>query len=375
MPFNFYQLSRWILSCLFCWLIIVSPVFGAEMEAEEEIFKAKVIEVLEQADWQRADGSWARRQTLKLQGREGLWQGQEIVFDGQDDVLTANEYKSGDMVLVHRSLGLDGESDFYVIGFHRATRLYWLAALFALSVILVGRLKGVRSLLVLLLTFLVILKFIIPKILAGADPLLVSIVGALFILMLAVYITEGFKKTSTIAVVAILFTLMVAGLFSAWFAALARLSGFASEEAAYLIGLAGGGLNVKGLLLAGIIIGTLGVLDDVVISQVALVQELKNANPHLSKVKIYHLAMRVGVSHLSSMVNTLFLAYAGVSLPLLILFSIKQPPFLTFNQVLNNELVATEIVRTLAGSTALVLAVPIATFLAAHFIKHANQKA
>jgi uncharacterized membrane protein len=152
------------------------------------------------------------------------------------------------------------------------------------------------------------------------------------------------------------------------------LTGFASEESAYLVGLAGGNINIKGLLLSGIIIGALGVLDDVIISQVVLVKELKISNPNLTKNQIYKQAMRVGVSHLSSMVNTLFLAYTGASLPLLILFSVKQEPFLTFNQVIDNEMMATEIVRTLTGSIGLILAVPIATFLAVNFINKESLK-
>ncbi|MFH2231842.1 MAG: YibE/F family protein, partial [Patescibacteria group bacterium] len=218
-------------------------------------------------------------------------------------------------------------------------------------------------------TFFIILKFIIPEILDGGNPLLISIIGSLFILVLSIYITEGIKKSSTIAIISVLISLVVTGVISVWFTTLTKLTGFASDEAMYLVGLAGGNVNIKGLLLAGIIIGALGVLDDVVVSQVSLVKELKEANPKLPKRLVYSQAMRVGISHLSSMVNTLFLAYAGAALPLLILFSIKEPPFFSFHQVINNEIIATEIVRSLTGSIGLVLAVPIATLLAVHFVK------
>ncbi len=339
-------------------------------EQNEEIFKARVVEIVEQKNVPRDDGSISIQQKLKLKGLEGNWKDKEIIFDGTEfDVLSANEYKVGEKILVNFSIGPEGEKNFYAIGYSRTTPIYWLAFLFALIVIAIGRLKGFRALIVLLLTFLIILKFIIPKILAGSDPLLVAIIGSFFILILSVYITEGFKRTSTIAVFSILLSLIITGLLSVWFSTITKLTGFASEEAMYLVGLAGGNINIKGLLLAGIIIGALGVLDDVIISQVALVKELKISNPELTKSQIYNQAMRVGISHLSSMVNTLFLAYAGASLPLLILFSVKQPPFLTFNQVIDNEMMATEIVRTFTGSIGLVLAVPIATFLAVQFIK------
>jgi len=360
-----------ILLIIFCLLFLPMVLFAQDNleQKDEEIFKAKVTEVLEQKSSTREDGSTSIQQKLKLKGLEGDWKNKEIIFDGTEfDVLSAGEYAVSDKVLVNYSPGPEGEDNFYVIGYSRTGSIYWLAFLFALIVIAIGRFKGFRALVVLLITFLIILKFIIPKILAGSEPLFVSIVGSLFILILAIYITEGFKKTATVAIFSVLIALVITGLLSVWFTAITKLTGFASEETMFLIGLAGGSINIKGLLLAGIIIGALGVLDDVVISQVALVQELKISNPELSKYQLYKQAMRVGVSHLSSMVNTLFLAYAGASLPLLILFSLKQPPFLTFNQVLDNEMIATEIVRTLTGSIGLILAVPIATFLAVQFI-------
>ena len=128
-------------------------------------------------------------------------------------------------------------------------------------------------------------------------------------------------------------------------------------------------INFKGLLLAGIIISTLGVLDDVIISQIVSVEQIKKINSNLSKKDVYKKAMKIGVSHMSSMINTLFLVYAGASLPLLLLFTINEPPFLTFNQIINNEIIAIEIVRTLAGSIGLVLSIPITTFLASWFLK------
>jgi uncharacterized membrane protein len=361
-----------ILLLVSSFFILLPTVLFAQdnQKPKEEIFKARVIEIIEQKNVTHDDGSVSIQQKLKLKGLEGKWKNKEIIFDGTEfDVLSASEYKVGDKVLVNYSPGPGGEENFYVVGFSRTSPIYWLAFLFALVVIAIGRLKGFRALIVLLLTFLIILKFIIPKILSGSDPLLIGIIGSFFILILAIYITEGFKQTSTIAIFSILISLIITGLLSVWFSAITKLTGFASEESTYLVGLAGGNINIKGLLLAGIIIGALGVLDDVIISQVALVEELKMSNPELTKSQIYRQAMRVGISHLSAAINTLFLAYAGASLPLLILFSVKQPPFLTFSQVIDNEMIATEIVRTFTGCIGLILAIPISTFLAVQFIK------
>ena len=336
----------------------------------DEIFKAQVTQILGQNNKTATDGLNFIQQKLKLNGLEGRWMNREIIFDGtQYQVISSPKYNVGDKVLVNASPKEDGQYNFYVIGFVRQTPLYWLAAIFALVVIMVGRLKGLRALIVLLLSFVIILKFIVPKILAGSNPLWISILGSLFILILAIYITEGLKRNSTIAIFSIFISLVITGVLSVWAVTITKLTGYAGEESMFLNGLAGGHINLKGLLLAGIIIGALGILDDVVISQVALIQELKSSNPQLPKKQIYAQGMKVGISHLSSMVNTLFLAYAGVALPLLILFSIKQAPFLTFNQIINNEIIATEIVRTLSGSIGLVLAVPIANLLATYFVK------
>ena len=174
-------------------------------EQNEEIFKARVVEIVEQKNTVRDDGSISIQQKIKLKGLERNWKDKEILFDGTEfDVLSASEYKIGDKVLVNYSVGPEGEENFYVIGFSRTSPIYWLAFLFALIVIAIGRLKGFRSLIVLLLTFLIILKFIIPNILTGSNPLLIAIIGSLFILILSVYITEGLKSTSTIAIFSIL---------------------------------------------------------------------------------------------------------------------------------------------------------------------------
>jgi len=361
-----YFFTIFITCLLFCPILVHSQETGV---VEEEIFEARVIEVIEQNVVTSEDESSVIQQKLKLTGLSGSWENKEFVFDGtQYEVISASAYQVGDKVMVSYSPDMQGNDVFYVTDYVRQGTIYWLALLFAVAVIAVGRLKGARALVVLVLTFLIILGFIIPRILAGNNPLFISIIGSLFILILAIYITEGFKRTSTIAVVSIFISLIITGFLSVWFTALTKLTGFASDEAIYLMGLTSGDINVQGLLLAGIIIGALGVLDDVVISQVTLVRELKQANPQLSTKQLYGKAMKVGVSHMSAMVNTLFLAYAGAALPLLILFSVKEPPFLTLGQVLNNEMIATEIVRTITGSIGLVLAIPIATLLAVRFI-------
>jgi len=363
----------------FLFLFLLIPVFVQAEVIEPEFeqtqtFKAEVLEIIKEQVQERENSSWSVKQLIRLRGLSDGWEDKEVVFDGTEhDVLSAAQYQVGDKVIVNRSLGVDGEENFYIIDYARGRSLLWLLIIFSLLVILVGHWKGLRALVVLGLTFFIILKFIIPQILVGTNPVWVTIIGSVFILLFALYITEGFNKYSHIAIVSILISLVITGLCSSWFTGLAKLSGFASDEVMFLLSSSYGFIDVHGLLLAAIIIGTLGVLDDVVISQVMTVKQLKQASVNLNRLELYKRSMKVGVSHLSSMVNTLFLAYAGAALPLLLLFGIKEPPFIKFSQIISQEIIATEIVRTLAGSVGLILAVPIATLLAVAFIKKSTN--
>jgi uncharacterized membrane protein len=355
--------------------IFPSLTLAQDSMGDEEIFKAKVIEILDEEIKERENGTEAVRQKLKLEGLDGSLKDKEFIFEeGEFDILSTVRYNVGDKVIVNKSFNFEGQEVFYITDRVRSNSLIWLGLLFALAVIAIGRFKGLRALVVLFLTFLIILKFIIPQILLGNNPILISIIGSLFILIIAIYITEGFKTVSHVSIFAILISLLITGALSVLFTELAKISGFVSEDIMFLMSSSFGAVDLKGLLLAGIIIGSLGVLDDVVIAQVITVEQLKKVNPNLSRKDAYKKAMKVGVSHLSSMINTLFLAYAGVSLPLLLLFNINEPPFLGFSQIINNEMVAIEIVRALTGSIGLVLAIPIATILAVNFIKKKELK-
>ena len=346
-------------------LAALEESFGGEVS-----FHARVEKIIETEEMVRDDGVIIIKQKLSLRGLDDPYENQEIIYNGLDmELMSSSEYHVGDRVVVVTSPGLASEPIYYITGYVRTRALLALTIIFVLSVLVIARFKGFRALLVLVLTAVVILMFVAPKILSGGNPLVIGIVGSTLILVATIYITEGFKRTSTIAVVAIWLSLLVTGFMAAGFTALSKLTGFATEEAVYLLQFGDGQLDMRGILLVGIILGTLGVLDDVVISQVMIIKELKRSNPELTFSELFFRGMNVGVSHLSSMVNTLFLAYAGAALPLLILFSVKQEPFLSVSQVINNEVIATEIVRTLVGSLGLILAVPLATFLAAKFIK------
>ncbi len=217
-----------------------------------------------------------------------------------------------------------------------------------------------------IISFIIIFQFIIPQILYGNNPIVIAVLGSFFIIPITFYLSHGFNKKTTVAVVSTIIALVFTGVFAQIFVALTNLTGFGSEEAAFVQTLVPGMINMKGLLLAGIIIGVSGILDDVTISQSALIEQLFQTDQKLTAKELYSKGMNVGRDHIASLVNTLILIYAGASLPLLILFVNNPHPI---SEIINYEFIASEIVRTLVGSIGLILAVPISTLLAVFVYK------
>ncbi|MFI9767662.1 YibE/F family protein [Streptomyces sp. NPDC052415] len=236
-----------------------------------------------------------------------------------------------------------------------------LAGLFALAVVVVGRLRGVMALIALAISFLVLTLFILPAILQGSNPLVVAVVGSSAIMLIALYMCHGLSARTSVAVLGTLISLLLIGVLGSVFIDWAALTGNTDDNTGLIHGLYPE-IDMSGLLLAGIIIGSLGVLDDVTVTQTSAVWELHEANPTMGWRGLYRAGIRIGRDHIASVVNTLVLAYAGAALPLLLLFSIAQS---SVGSVANSELVAEEIVRTLVGSIGLVASVPVTTALAA----------
>ncbi|MEV8307727.1 YibE/F family protein [Streptomyces flavidovirens] len=236
-----------------------------------------------------------------------------------------------------------------------------LAGIFALAVIVVGRMKGLMALIALAVSFAILTLFILPAILQGSNPLVVAVVGASAIMLIALYACHGLTARTSVAVVGTLISLLLIGLLGSLFIGWAFLSGNTDDNTGLIHGLYPD-IDMSGLLLAGVIIGSLGVLDDVTVTQTSAVWELHQADPSMGPRALYRAGIRIGRDHIASVVNTLVLAYAGAALPLLLLFSIAQS---SVGTVANSELVAEEIVRTLVGSIGLVASVPVTTALAA----------
>ena len=266
-----------------------------------------------------------------------------------------------DIVLAYSGGDPSDPGSYQVVDFQRSGALAWLAVLFAGAVLLLARLRGLLALGALVLSFVVLLGFVLPAILDGRDPLAVAVTGSGLIMFAVLYLTHGFSARTSTAVLGTLVSLALIGVLGTAFSAAARLTGI-DDQTATLIASLDTGVDARGLLLAGVVIGALGVLDDVTVTQTSAVWELHRADPSMSTAGLFAAAMRIGRDHVASAVNTLVLAYAGASLPLMLLFSLSGQGL---GDVLTTQSVATEVVRTLVGSIGLVASVPITTALAA----------
>lgn len=273
----------------------------------------------------------------------------------------SRQLHEGQKVVVAYEPSAPKDLQYSVTDINRRLPLALLAGIFALAVVVVGRLRGLMALVSLAISFLLLNFFILPAILQGSNPLLVAVIGSSAIMLIALYLCHGLSARTSVAVLGTLISLLLIGVLGSLFIGWAALTGNTDDNTGLIHGLYPS-IDMSGLLLAGVIIGSLGVLDDVTVTQTSAVWELHEANPTMGWRGLYRAGIRIGRDHIASVVNTLVLAYAGAALPLLLLFSIAQSGVGT---VANSELVAEEIVRTLVGSIGLVASVPVTTALAA----------
>src|SRR5215211_2811939 len=326
-------------------------------QADSTRFVSATLTGVDRLDCEEADpgvpGSICIKVTARLAG------GRQVSFDTTDP--TGGLFRAGQRVslAVAEQPGLP--PSYLIQDLERGRPMLVLVALFVGAVVAFGRWQGIRSLVGLGLSFVVIVGFVVPAILRGHSPVAVAVTGAMAIMLVSLYLSHGTGPKTTAAVVGTALALGLTAALSIVFVAATSLTGLASEEAQFA-SFAVGGLSLRGLLLAGIIIGGLGVLDDVTMSQASLVTELHQANPAAGFATLVGSALRVGRDHIAATVNTLFLAYAGAALPLLILFVTGQD---SLGTVATTEIVAVEVVRALCGSVGLIAAVPLTTVLAA----------
>jgi uncharacterized membrane protein len=328
-----------------------------------EVYDAEVVRIEEQP----CEGTTRRDEVTCDRVEFELTQGPD---DGETTTIefpestTTPDLAVGDHVVL--SYNPDAESGFEYQYSDRQRRpvLLWLAVLFAAAVIALGRLKGLAALAGLGASLVVIIVFMLPAMLDGQSPVLVAVFGGSAIAYLALYLAHGVRSMTTVALLGTLASLALAVALASLFTELAQISGLASEEAV-LVSISSE-IDLTGLVLAGMVVGALGALDDVTVTQASAVAELRAADPHMSRRRLASAGFRIGRDHVASTVNTLALAYAGAALPLLILFVLSEQ---SLGTVANSEVVAIEIIAALVGSIGLVAAVPLTTWLAVAVVK------
>jgi uncharacterized membrane protein len=286
----------------------------------------------------------------------------EVVAAGldRDDVLVLSRTRSG-----------DGTAMYSFADYERDLPMVTLAVAFAVVVGLVARWRGLASLVGLAFAFFVLLQFVLPGILADEPPMLVTLVGCSAIMFVVLYLAHGFSARTTTALVGTLFGLFLVAVLGAMSVQAARLTGLTSEETVQLATY-DPTLDFSGLVIAGVVVAGLGVLNDVTITQASAIWQLQEASPGMTWRQLYTRGMAIGRDHIASTVYTIVFAYAGASLPLLLLFELyAQPAGVT----ITSSALAEEVIRTLVGSIALVLAVPVTTAAGAFFATAASSSA
>lgn len=330
--------------------------------AAEKFERAKVLRILETENIVIGnEASFYQKAEIELSNGN-----KEILSQGKDSVVTeVNKLQSGDEIVVYKS---DQAGAVYEVSDRwRLGSLAYIFVIFILLVLLIVGGRGLLALLGLIYSLAMVVLVMVPMLIHGYNPVFTSLLTGLLIVVPSMFLTHGIKRQSVIASASIIGGLLVALVINILWTKWAQLNGGGSEEV-YFLQVAGlGSLDFRALFMGGVIVGVLGVLDDVAIGQISVVNELRRANDSMTKAELMLRSLRVGKAHVLSLVNTLALAYVGASLPLFLLFAGDNG--LPWWVMLNSEGVGEEIIRTLVGSAALVLTVPIATLLAVWFGK------
>jgi uncharacterized membrane protein len=336
-------------------------------QPREEFATAKVI-ALPDEDVTMDFGVSITTQHVRLQIISGKEAGKVLdidngVLEDRDDMRLA----LGEVVVLDKTYKSDGSVLYLVKEKYRLPSIVWLTIIFVAITVFFGRLTGLTSILGLAASVLILVLFVIPRIVAGDDPLIICLVGAVAIACSSLFLAHGFNKRTSVALLSTVVTLGIAAIAALISVYAAGLFGMGSEESMFLQSGLLQNIDLRGLLLGGMIIGCLGVLDDITTAQCAAIEEISKANPMLSVEQLRKAGFSVGREHIASLINTLALAYVGASLPLLLLFKTQDtyPLWVT----LNGEFLAEEIIRTLVGSVTLVFAVPVSIFFAVSFLK------
>ncbi len=361
---------------LFCGLFVFTPAAYAAGATSTSGIAGSVTNVLAEViavtnQEQRpvpATGITETFQTLRAEILEGSATGNVVTV--QNDYLTL---KVGEKFYAMHTVDPLDNTDMYTVSEpYRVPQMLVIIGLFVVVVVVFGGIQGIRALVSLAASFFFIGYLLLPGILHGYPPILVAIGVSSLIIVLGSYVTHGFNKVTTSAVLGMLATIVLSGVLAYFAIGTTRLSGFNTEEAVTLNFDTGGSIDFAGLLLGAVLIGLLGVLYDAAIGQAVAIDELRHAAPEAPRGRIFKRALRMGREHIGALVNTLAIAYVGVSLPLLLLFY-RLSPDTSWMVTINREIFATEIVRAMIGGIGIVLAVPITTLIATYMLVNSKK--
>ena len=358
------MIRKFLQSTLVCLLLVV-PAVGTAQEVHNEYqgtYRGEVLLILEQ-QYREVPGTGTDTllQTIQVSVLDGPKKGETLTIE--------NEYlelEAGDKFYFNHNIYIDGTESYFVTNIDRRDSLLFFVLLFVVTIVVFGGWQGLRSLIALGGSFVAIFYVLLPGLVAGHNPLILSTLVAAGVLFAAIFFTHGFNRESVVAYGGTMLAVFITGLLAVIAVTQTKLTGFVTDESVFLNFATSGSLDFTGLLLGAILIGVLGVLDDIAVTQAAVVTELYNSNKALKAREVYNKAIRVGREHVGALVNTLVLAYVGASLPLLMYFHLSP---LSFWSLVNSELFATEIIRAIIGSIGLILTVPIVTGLAVYFLR------
>ncbi len=357
-------IKRFILIPLFTAVFLV-PIFATTQEVHNDFqgtWRGRVVDIISREE-RNIPGTDTKHiyQKIRAEVLNGPKQGETI--DIENDYL---ELRVGQRFYFNYNSYIDGSESFTVTNVDRRTGLMWLLFIFIVAVIFFGGWQGVRSLVALLGSFFAIFYVLLPGLINGWNPLLASSLVASVVLFVAIFFTHGWNRESIVAYAGTMIAVFLTSVFSIFAVYITSLTGITADEAVYLNFNTSGTLDFTGLLLGAIIIGVLGVLDDIAVTQSAVVSELYDSNKDISRKEVYRRAVRIGREHVGALVNTLVLAYTGASLPVLLYLKTSD---LGIETIINLEVFSTEIVRSIVGSLGLILTVPIVTILAVIYLK------
>lgn len=332
---------------------------------QEPYVRGKILEVTSD-EYEKNEYSEMRFQKLKILITSGEFEGEIVDGENNLDGYTA-EYlavQKGDKVLLQLEKDDNGQiTAVYIAEMVRDTYLVYLIIIFILALLLVGGLKGFKALLGLIFTILLIWKGLLPLLLKGYNPILLSVVTAIIVTVVTLFIINGFHKKTYAAIVGTMGGVICAGIIALIIGGLANLHGLGTQEAQMLVYLPQEiKFDFRGLLFAGIILGALGAVMDVSMSIASAVAEVEIANPDVGVPELFRAGINVGKDIMGTMSNTLILAYTGATIHLLLLFMAYDIPFI---KIINLDMIASEVLRALAGTIGLIFTIPITAIVAA----------